>query len=71
MPSRDTKYLRRFGGCLRKQAHANAIHANFEIHALVENIRIVLSFRRHSGLRLFSSDAFFCTYLYVRSAQNT
>ena len=43
MPSRDTKYLRRFGGCLRKQAHANAIHANFEIHALVENIKIVLS----------------------------
>ena len=32
MPSRDTKFLRRFGGCLRKQAHA--IDANFEIHVI-------------------------------------
>ena len=46
MPSRDTKFVRRFGGCLRKEA--NAIDANFEIHAnfcgLVENIRILCSF---------------------------
>ena len=50
MPSRDTKFVRRFGGCLRKEAHANTIDANFEIHAncdlrgLVENIRILCSF---------------------------
>ena len=48
MPSRDTKFVRRFGGCLRKEAHANdanfEIHANCDLRGLVENIRILCSF---------------------------
>ena len=51
MLSRDTKFLRKFGGCLLfMKTSRHAIDANFEIHAncdlrgLVENVRILCRF---------------------------